>query len=99
MPTKVGGPGQSSRIELKGAHILVVEDQWHVAIALKSLLETEGMEVIGPAATTADALRLVNVKKPALAVVDLNLKGNMAHGLIDQLHDQGVRIIVATGYA
>src|SRR5262245_39386816 len=44
---------------LKGVHVLVVEDTWHVAKALKSTLEQVGMHVSGPAATTADAKRLV----------------------------------------
>jgi DNA-binding response OmpR family regulator len=79
--------------------VLVVEDQWYVANALKLLLEAEGMEVSGPAATTADALRLAIEKGPDLAVVDVNLKGDMAYGLIDQLREQGVRIVVASGYA
>ena len=84
---------------MRGVRVLVVEDHWHVAIALKSVLETEGMEVSGPAAATADALRLATEHKPDLAVVDMNLKGEMAYGLIDQLRDQGVRIVVVSGYA
>ena len=40
---------------LRGVHVLVVEDTWHVAKALKTLLESLGMHVAGPAATTADA--------------------------------------------
>jgi CheY-like chemotaxis protein len=77
-----------------------VEDQWHVAHALKSLLEVEGMKVRGPASTAADALRLATEHKPDLAVVDINLKGGeMAYDLIDRLRDQGVRIVVVSGYA
>ncbi|MBO0764286.1 MAG: response regulator [Hyphomicrobiaceae bacterium] len=79
--------------------VLVVEDQWHVANALKLLLEIEGMVVDGPASTAADALRLAAEQKPELAVVDINLKGKMAYGLIDQLRDQEVRIVVVSGYA
>lgn len=84
---------------LKGARVLVVEDHWHVANALKSLLEAEGMEVNGPAATTADALRLATEQKPGLAAVDINLKGEMAYGLMDKLYDQGIPVVVITGYA
>jgi len=57
------------------------------------------MEVSGPVATTADTLRLATEEKPDVAVVDINLKGEMAYELIDQLHDRGVRIVVASGYA
>jgi DNA-binding response OmpR family regulator len=79
--------------------ILVVEDQWHVAHALRSLLEVEGMEVTGPAGKIADAHRLADEHKPELAVVDINLRGEMAYSLIDDLHDRGVRVVVISGYA
>jgi DNA-binding response OmpR family regulator len=86
-------------MHLTGVRVLVVEDEWLVANALKLLLEAEGMEVSGPAATTADALRLATERKLNLAVVDINLKGReMAYVLIDRLHEQGVRIVVVSGY-
>jgi DNA-binding response OmpR family regulator len=85
--------------ELKGICILVVEDHWHIANALKSLLVAEGMEVSGPAGSVGAALQLAAKDKPELAVVDINLKGEMAYDLIDQLHGQGVRVVVVSGYA
>ena len=100
MPTSNNrGVYKRPRADLRGARVLVVEDHWHVANALKLLFEAEGMEVSGPAAGPADALRLVGEQKPDLAVVDINLRGELAYGLIDQLHDQGVRIVVVSGYA
>jgi two-component system, response regulator PdtaR len=85
--------------DLGGVRVLVVEDQWHVANALRSVLQTEGMEVSGPAGKTADAHRLADEHEPQLAVVDINLKGEMAYSLIDHLHDRGVRVVVISGYA
>jgi DNA-binding response OmpR family regulator len=79
--------------------VLVVEDHWHVANALKSFLEGKGMKVSGPAPTTADAQRLVTEQKPDLAVVDIHLKLETAYALIQQLDDQGVRVVVLSGYA
>ena len=99
MPTSAGEADKPPRPNLNGVRVLVVEDHWPVANALKLFLETEGMEVSGPAATTADARRLAAAQKPELAVVDINLKGEMAYALIDQLHDQGVPIVVVSGYA
>ena len=90
---------KSDASTLKGVHVLVVEDTWHVAKALKSALEQLGMHVSGPAATTAEAKRLVAAHMPAVAVVDVNLKREMACGLIDDLHGQGVRVVVVSGYA
>ena len=98
MPTSAGEADKPPRSGLKGVRVLVVEDHWHVANALKLFLETEGMEVSGPAARTTDARRLAAAQKPDLAVVDINLKGEMAYVLIDQLHDQGVPIVVVSGY-
>ena len=84
---------------LKGLRVLVVEDTWLVAKALKTALEGLGMVVAGPASNTADADRLVAEETPDLAVVDVNLKGEMAYGLIDRMHDRGVRVVVVSGYA
>ena len=97
-PSNAKDPREGASL-LKGVQVLVVEDTWHVAKALKSALAEMGMVVAGPAATTAEAERLVAEQQPDLAVVDVNLKGEMAYGLIDRLHDRGVRVIIVTGYA
>ena len=85
--------------DLKGVRVLIVEDAWHVAKALKSLLERLEMSVIGPTSTTADARRLIASDTPRLALVDLNLKREMSGDLVDELHAQGVPVIVISGYA
>ena len=87
------------QLSLEGVRVLVVEDTWHVAKALKAALEQVGMDVSGPAATTAEARRLIAEHMPHLAVVDVNLKREMASGLIEELHDQGVSVVVVSGYA
>jgi DNA-binding response OmpR family regulator len=86
-------------ISLKGVRVLVVEDNWHVAKALKSALEQVGMNVSGPAATTAEARRLIAEHMPRVAVIDVNLKREMASSLIEELHNQGVSVVVVSGYA
>jgi len=83
---------------LKGVRVLVVEDTWHVAKALKAWLERLDMSVVGPTSTTAEARRLIVASKPRLALVDMNLKHEMAGDLIDELHAQGTPVIVVSGY-
>lgn len=86
--------------DLKGVRILLVEDSWHVAKAMKLLLQLLGAEVAGPAATGAEADRLLAEMVPDLALVDFHLRdGELATALIDRLHAQGVAVIVITGYA
>jgi DNA-binding response OmpR family regulator len=84
---------------LKGVRVLIVEDAWPVAKALKSTLEQMGMHVVGPTATTAQARELAAAQRPELALVDINLKQETSGGLIEELHEQGVRVIVISGYA
>jgi DNA-binding response OmpR family regulator len=84
---------------LKDVPVLVVEDTWHVAKALKSALELLGMRVIGPTATTAEARSLFASHQPKLALVDVNLKQETACDLIDELHGQGIPVVIVSGYA
>jgi len=92
-------PSASGSSDLKGARILLVEDSWHVGNAIKRLLRTLGADVAGPAATIADAERLVAERIPDVAIVDINLRdGERANHLIDRLHEQRIPVVVITGY-
>jgi CheY-like chemotaxis protein len=85
---------------LSGLRVLVVEDSWHVATAIQSLLRSFGAEVAGPVASTADAERLLAEELPHVAIVDINLRGGeLAYGLIDKLNELAVRVIVVSGYS
>ena len=92
-PTTSGSP------ELKGTRILLVEDSWHVGNAIKRLFRSLGADVVGPAATIADAERLIAEGKPDVAIVDINLRnGERANPLLDRLQEEGIPVIVITGY-
>ena len=86
--------------DLSGVRVLVVEDLWHIGVALKSLLRAMGAEVVGPVATAADADRLISEQIPDVSIVDFNLRGGeLAHGLISRLNERGIRVIVISGYS
>jgi CheY-like chemotaxis protein len=93
-------PLDTETANLSGVRILVVEDSWHIGVALKSLLRSFGADVAGPVATSAEAERLIATQVPDAAIVDFNLRGGeLAHGLIDKLNALGTRVILVTGYA
>jgi DNA-binding NtrC family response regulator len=93
-PTETGGS------ELSGLRVLIIEDSWQVGTALKRMLMLSGAEVEGPVATTADAARLISERTFDAALVDIHLRGGeRAYGLIEKLHDQGIHVVVITGYA
>jgi two-component system, response regulator PdtaR len=55
--------------------ILVVEDEALVGLVLVLALVREGHDVLGPAATAAEALALAEGTPPELALVDIDLRG------------------------
>jgi CheY-like chemotaxis protein len=83
---------------LRGVCVLLVEDGWQVADALQLSLERMGMVVVGPVATAAEAQSLAAEHNPEVAVVDVNLNGEMAYALVDWLHARGTRLVVMSGY-
>ncbi|NJO34420.1 MAG: response regulator transcription factor [Rhodospirillales bacterium] len=76
----------------------MVEDGWQVADALKRSLERLEMRVVGPAATSAEARQLASNIVLHLAIVDVNLNGEMAYALLDWLHSRGTPVVVTSGY-
>jgi DNA-binding NtrC family response regulator len=93
-------PVNAEPLNLRGVRILLVEDSWNVGVALKSLLRSLGADVAGPAATTADAERLIAEQIPDVGIVDYNLRGGeLANSLIDSMNTQGIRVIVLSGYS
>jgi DNA-binding response OmpR family regulator len=99
-PANAHDPTEAESSELKGLDILLVEDSWHIGTAMKNLLQLMGAKVAGPAATAAEAGRLLSEHAPDVAIVDVSLRGGeRADGLIDRLQDEGVPIIVISGYA
>jgi DNA-binding NtrC family response regulator len=100
MTANVSDPPKCDPSELNGLRVLVVEDSWDVATGLKMLLESWGADILGPVATTADALRLLSERTLDVALVDINLRnGEQSYGLINRLHDLGIRVVVISGYA
>ena len=68
-----------------------------MADALKQHLELLGAQVAGPAATTAEATKLIAERLPHVALVDFHLRGEDSSGLIAQLREEGVPVIMLSG--
>src|SRR4051794_31304677 len=66
---------------------------------LEFLLEQHGWRVLGPAATVAEALRLLSGQTPDVALLDLHLHGELATPVAEQLQARGVPIMVVSAYA
>src|SRR5262249_39625604 len=82
---------------LAGKRLLVAEDEPLVALALQSMLEEAGADVVGPAKSLQEAEALKG-DSVAAAVIDINLGGQMSYGLAESLLEHGVPVVFATGY-
>ena len=83
---------------LGGVTILVVEDEQLVAMLIEDALVDAGGTVLGPVATVAEAMALLRVSAPEVAVMDMNLCGESSAPVADALAALGVPFLVATGY-
>lgn len=84
---------------LKGRRILVVEDEYLIADDLTELLTDAGAEVIGPAASLPQAMRLAgDTEGIDAAALDINLRGVEVFPLADELAGRGVPMLFLTGY-
>jgi two-component SAPR family response regulator len=84
--------------DLDGRCVLVVEDEFLLAMELEALLEQRGCRVLGPVATIDRALAVLDHHRPEAAVLDVNLKGKRATPIAAALRDRGVPFVLVTGY-
>jgi CheY-like chemotaxis protein len=85
--------------DLEGLCVLVVEDEFLLAMELETLLEQRGWRVLGPVGTIDKALAVLAHHRPAVAVLDVNLRGKRAIAVAAALRDQGVPFVLVTGYS
>ena len=83
---------------LSGMRVLVIEDIWIVAQSYAAILDNLGVIVSGPVGSVAEAMALIDAEPIDAALVDMNLHGEMAYGVVEALKARGVPIVVATGY-
>jgi CheY-like chemotaxis protein len=82
-----------------GLVVLVVEDEFLIAMDLEAMLWDHGWRVLGPAATVAEALALLkDGKMPDVALLDVNLRGETVVPVAEVLRERGVPIVLASAY-
>ena len=79
--------------------ILVVEDEPFIAMGLEQLLPKLGYEVAGVATHLRDALAKAEAGGFDLAVLDVNLGGELSYRVADVLLGKGVPFVFCTAYA
>ncbi|MBV9200106.1 MAG: response regulator [Alphaproteobacteria bacterium] len=85
--------------ELKGARVLVVEDEFLVASVIEDMLESAGCVVSGPMPRVADALKAMDHESYDAAILDVNLAGDRVDAVAEALSRRNVPFMFVTGYA
>jgi CheY-like chemotaxis protein len=79
--------------------ILVVEDEPFIAMGLEQLLPRLGYEVVSVASHLRDALTKAEAGGFDLAILDVNLSGELSYRVADLLLSKGIPFIFCTAYA
>ena len=79
--------------------VLVVEDEFMIALDIGQQLADAGFEVVGPATSVAKALRLLAQRGCDIAVLDVNLGGETCEPVAQKLRASGKPFVVLTGYS
>jgi DNA-binding response OmpR family regulator len=83
---------------LAGKHILVLEDEYLLAMEVVDALEQLGAVVVGPAHRIDVALGLLDGNRMDAALLDVNIGGLPSTPVAERLQDLGIPIVYATGY-
>ena len=84
--------------ELQGLRVLVVEDEFLVAMDIELMLRQCGCAVIGPVGDLATALRTAQEGGFDLALLDVNVGGEPVTAVAAALQAQAVPMVFCTGY-
>jgi CheY-like chemotaxis protein len=84
---------------LRDRRILVVEDEYLIAMNLQDGLENVGSVVLGPVPSVEKAIKKIE-SEPHIdaAVVDVNLGGALAYPVADMLAARKIPFVFTSGY-
>src|SRR4051812_9976749 len=83
---------------MKGLRILVVEDEFLVALDLEAMLLEIGCVPVGPAPRLDEALGIARDGAIDGAILDMNLDGKPVYPVAEALIARAIPFVFATGY-
>ncbi len=83
---------------MTATRVLVVEDEALLAMTLEDWLVEWGFEVVGPAMTLAAASEMAASASFDIAILDVNIGGEVSYDVAALIGKRGIPFIFATGY-
>jgi two-component SAPR family response regulator len=94
-----GQPGLTRTNLLDGLNILIVEDEFLIAMQLTRMIQELGAQVLGPVSTVNAGTELLQNSAVDAAVVDINLGTESSAPLAEELLARGIPVVLTTGYS
>ena len=84
---------------LRDRRILIVEDEYLIAMSLRDALENAGSVVVGPVPSVEKAIKTIELDPHIdAAIVDVNLGGVLAYPVADMLIARKIPFVFTSGY-
>src|SRR4051812_27625169 len=87
-----------SSVDLAGRRVLVVEDQFVIALDMEQMLRVLGADTVDLATNIPDALAIIERTPPDLAILDLKLGTETTVAIAEALQARAIPLIFVTGY-
>ena len=84
---------------LAGLRALVVEDEYFIADDLKRILRSRGADLVILSGSVDDAFRRIGDGGFEVALLDLNVRGEMTFPVADELVRRSIPFAFVSGYA
>jgi two-component sensor histidine kinase len=96
LPDTTGGPVDGDL--LKAKRVLLVEDSLIIALDAEDILKRLGAKQVTTDGTVAGAIASIEIERPDLAILDINLGDHNSFPIADRLRALDVPFLFATGY-
>ena len=90
--------GETNEELLKGARVLVVEDEAAISMLLEDMLDDFGCEIVGPAARLSVALEMAQSETFTVAILDVNVAGEPIYPVAEAIAQRNLPLVFSTGY-
>ncbi|PVX31424.1 response regulator [Sphingomonas pokkalii] len=83
---------------LSGLRVLVVEDEYFIAMDVARAITDAGAQVVGPVPQLDQGLALADGEHLDAAVLDVHLEGGFSYAIAESLTRRSVPYLLLTGY-
>jgi CheY-like chemotaxis protein len=93
-----GLPAPTDDKPLRGISVLLVEDESMVSLLVEDMLRALGCAIVWQASNLAEAAIALRNNAPDVAVLDLNLDGELVDPVAEHLAGERIPFVFATAY-